>query len=339
MKRKFDIVFISNQPSFYKVRQWNALSKHRKIFAVFTDAKENDRNYDFVSEKPDFDYIILQSRGQFSKFLEALEVVRNIEYKRLIIGGWESLTALLLPFFTPKRKNCVFVESSVYEYKPNTLKDTIKKMYFRRISIAFPSGPSQKALIDKFHFKGASHYTGGCGILNYCVQPPYQERLTVRKFLYVGRLVEVKNLELLIEVFNEMPSLSLDIVGFGELESKLKSLSNDNINFVGAVNNKDLSSYYRNADVFVLPSKVEPWGLVVEEALNNGTPVVVSDKVGCHSDLVTEQNGLVFKYDDKESLRLTIEKVCDIEFYNKLRRGVSLMDFNKRAQHQVDVFL
>ena len=123
------------------------------------------------------------------------------------------------------------------------------------------------------------------------------------------------------------------------MKEELKSIANKNISFLGAIDNKNLAQYYQNADVFILPSKSEPWGLVVEEALNNGTPVIVSDKVGCHYDLVTATTGLVFKSENIESLQEQISKICSINFYNNLRRGISQLDFLKRAQNQVKAFV
>lgn len=103
---------------------------------------------------------------------------------------------------------------------------------------------------------------------------------------------------LVVEVFqrlkNTLPSLRLTIVGFGEQEDELRALAGANVTFAGAVNNKRLPEIYQAHDVFILPSKSEPWGLVVEEALNNGMPVIVSDRVGCHKALINAQNGLVF---------------------------------------------
>ncbi len=77
----------------------------------------------------------------------------------------------------------------------------------------------------------------------------------------------------------------------------------------------------------------------MEEALNNGTPVIVSNQVGCYKDLVTEKTGLVFKSNDIESLKMTIRKICDVNFYNALRLGVSSLDFFERATRQINSFL
>ena len=91
--------------------------------------------------------------------------------------------------------------------------------------------------------------------------------------------------------------------------------------------------------VFILPSVSEPWGLVVEEALNNGTPVIVSDRVGCREDLVSDKNGIVFPCNDSIALQEAIIKMTQIEYYNQLRYNISKMDFISRAQYQIDCFV
>ncbi|MEM2175408.1 MAG: GxxExxY protein, partial [Candidatus Micrarchaeia archaeon] len=105
-----------------------------------------------------------------------------------------------------------------------------------------------------------------------------------------------------------------------ELEDHTKKLTNNSdtfvnsdkfvhsdygIHFVGFQSQKDLPKYYTIADIFVLPSDIgETWGLVVNEAMNFGLPVIVSDMVGCGPDLVkSEENGFIFKTGDIEELK------------------------------------
>ena len=91
--------------------------------------------------------------------------------------------------------------------------------------------------------------------------------------------------------------------------------------------------------MFILPSKIEPWGLVVEEALNNGTPVIVSTHVGCAQSIVLPNEvGMVFENDSKQSLADCIKKIQDVNYYNQLRHNVSLLDFNSRADNQIQCF-
>lgn len=337
-KPQYDIVFLSNIPSFYKVKQWNEVAKHKHVLIILTKVNCDDRNSDFVSESLNCEYEFLQG-NICKKGWQLAHILRNTKYDHLIIGGWDDPTFHMAAWLASKDKNAVICESSIFEYQPSAIRDIIKKCFLSRISKGYPSGKPQGRLLRKLGFSGDLHYTGGCGLLNYIDQPPFESRNKVRNFIYVGRLAPEKNLEMLISVFNSFPHLTLTIIGFGPMEAQLKAIAGKNILFTGAIPNKELATYYQQADCFILPSIREPWGLVVEEALNNGCPVIVSDKVGCNEDLVTDETGIVFQYDKPTSLAEAIKKICDIDSYNRLRHGVSKMDFAKRAQKQIEIYL
>jgi glycosyltransferase involved in cell wall biosynthesis len=88
------------------------------------------------------------------------------------------------------------------------------------------------------------------------------------------------------------PAAYLVFAGDGEertnLERRARELKSDSIRFIGFRNQSELPSLYDLCDVFVLPSEHEPWGLVVNEAMNAGKPVIVSDRVGAGPDLVED---------------------------------------------------
>ena len=89
-------------------------------------------------------------------------------------------------------------------------------------------------------------------------------------------------------------------VGDGELRPALEAhaarLGWNSIRFLGFKNQTALPGYYDLCDVFVLPSVQEPWGLAINEVMNAGRAVIVSDEMGCGPDLVRAgENGEVFK--------------------------------------------
>lgn len=92
-------------------------------------------------------------------------------------------------------------------------------------------------------------------MFNYVEQPQYEPRTQVRNFLYVGRLTAVKNLPFLINAFKNRLDLTLNIVGFGEQEEFLKSIAGDNVNFLGAVDNKKLPQVYQEMMCLCCPRK------------------------------------------------------------------------------------
>ena len=335
---KYDKIFLTNLPSFYKNNLFAEIAKDKSIYVIYYYHEAGDRNKDFFKGELTFAHDFLPT-GFWKKVQFLLEFFRDNSYNELVICGWDDPVSWLMAFLSPKHKNSCIVESSVYESRTTGIKGFVKRMFVCRLSKTYPSGVLQSQLLERLRFKGEKVQSGGCGILNYRSQPLYVPRNEVKNFLYVGRLVSVKNIDMLIMVFNRKPNLNLTIVGYGDLEQELKAMACENIRFTGAIDNKELPEYYMQADVFVLPSKSEPWGLVVEEALNNGSPVIVSNRVGCRADLVSENTGLVFDYENERSLSDAIDKICDIAFYNRLREGVSHLDFAARARHQVESFL
>lgn len=330
--------FLTNSPAFYKISLFNEINKREKIFVFFLSSNGKTRNSDFFDEKIEFDYKVL-SESFVKKIFALWKNLISDDYSELIIDGWDRKEYWFAAFFSKRQKNSVIVESGIFESKATGIKAFFKRVFLSRIKTAYPSGINHKELLEALKFKGEIKIQGGVGLIRLQPQPEFKERHVVRNFLYVGRLIDVKNLELLIKVFNELPLLRLNIIGFGELENELKSIANKNVQFLGAVKNKDLPKYYQSNDVFILPSKSEPWGLVVEEAMNNGMPVILGDMVGCKDDLVSDETGLIFEHSNKDSLETAIKKICDVDFYNSLRLGVSKMDFAARMKNQVDVFI
>ena len=157
------------------------------------------------------------------------------------------------------------------------------------------------------------------------------------KFLYVGRLVDVTNIGLLVQEFNRNGK-GLTIIGAGILEKSLKERANSNITFSGFIANEKLGEVYQTHDVFILPSKSETWGLVVEEAIYWGLPVIVSDRVGSSVDMVKDLGtGCVFHSNDRNSLHACIESME--RDYTIYKAAVDKVDFDERDQKQVEAYV
>ena len=113
--------------------------------------------------------------------------------------------------------------------------------------------------------------------------------------LFAARLIPKKRPQLLLRAFHQTcdrHDAVLAIVGDaplrGDLEQTARDLGiKDRVHFAGFVDPADMPRWYANARVFVLPSS-ETWGVAVIESLASGTPVIVSDEVGCHPDVVTD---------------------------------------------------
>ena len=201
-----------------------------------------------------------------------------------------------------------------------------------------PSGNMQLAVFEALNFKGRIIETKGVGIFNKSLIARAENNTDTKlRYLFIGRLIPLKNLEFLIRVFNQLQK-PLTIVGTGVLEEYLKSISSSNITLTGFVNNDVIHELYTSHDLFILPSISETWGLVVEEAIYFGLPVLVSESVGCQQEMVIQPNtGCIFTPTDENSLLEAIEKIeANIDFY---RQNCNSFDFEKRDKIQVEAYL
>ena len=114
------------------------------------------------------------------------------------------------------------------------------------------------------------------------------------RFLFVGQLIERKGIDVLLGAFAGLNHAELLIAGDGPLRDRVLTAGDSRVTVYGHLEPKALGDLYTQADVFVLPSLYETWGLVVNEALEHGLPVIVTDQVGATDDLVEDGvNGLI----------------------------------------------
>lgn len=133
-------------------------------------------------------------------------------------------------------------------------------------------------------------------------------------FLYVGRMEPYKGVMDLIDVFSkfsfpEEKSAVLLLVGDGSLHDDIKRISDTNsrIKYPGRLSGNALLDVYAVADIFVLVSHYEPWGLVINEAMAAGLPVIASNCVGSTDDLVENgKTGLIVKGVESADLKNAI---------------------------------
>ena len=333
-------LFVEVSPAFYKTMLFNAINQKEKILVVYQDdPKRPFRDSDFLKSDKGFEYVNMMG-NPIKMCVDLATLIKHTSYNEVIVGGYDRIYSWLTVLLSSKKKNSVIVESTYRETKKKGIRAILKKIFFKRVSKAYVCGKSHAELVKAFGFKGQIIDIGSVGFIRRVKQPPYEKRDIVKKFLYVGRLTAVKNLEWLINRFACHPELELTIIGTGNLEAYLKSIASSNVKFLGTIPNSKLFEYYQKADVFVLPSYNEPYGLVVEEALNNGTPVLLSHMIGCQDNLVVANDaGLVYTLDDIDDFEKKLAQICDIEIYNQLRENVSKMDFEKIEKDMVDAFI
>lgn len=341
MKREYDFVYLTNTPSFYKLNLCNEIAKTHSLLLVLYGYGAEAVNKDLSGNNNyKFDIKFLHNgdshkRNKLKVFFNLLSLMKSIKVKKVLYSGWLAPEYNIYSFISPKSKNIVINESTIWESSLNGIKGWIKRCIINRMGAALPSGEPHKELFTSINYKGRINITGGVGLLNMGIRKEHKPN-TPLKYIYVGRLIEVKNISLLIETFNKNGK-PLTIVGKGELEEELKAKANNNITFIGFIDNEKLSKIYQSHDVFILPSTYEPWGLVVEEALYWGLPVIVSNKIGSSIDMVQRySSGEIFQLSESNGLENAISKIESN--YNEYKNNVISIDWEKRTKEQVNAY-
>jgi glycosyltransferase involved in cell wall biosynthesis len=244
--------------------------------------------------------------------------------KLILLPGYHrpEYWGMLLAAIIKRKKRAVFCDSTIYDQPQTFFKGLLKRLFFSQCDGFFCYGERSKQYLiqygakpDKIWFRRQAAalppgYSVEMALKHRIEQGPQTSDLRI---LYVGRLSSEKSLDVLLKAFANVldvrANASLILVGAGPQEEELRELATrlglneSSVEFAGSMDMSALATEYSKASCLVLPSVSEPWGLVVNEALSYGCPVVVSNRCGCVPELLGNQtSGLIFEAGNVEDL-------------------------------------
>ena len=339
----YDYIIITHIPNFYKVNLYNELSKKFKILVIFTakNTKEK-RSDDFITlVDARFDYKVLfdgqyEERNVFKNIISINKIFKKFKYKRILVSGWDTKEDWFSVLSNSKGKNCLALESTINDSTVSGIKGLIKRIFLSRISATFASGSLHRSLLEKLNYKGKVVITKGVGIIN---KPKFNfiKKDYKKRFLFIGRLSKEKNIDILINLFNNLNDYKLTIIGTGPLGQELRNNAQKNIIFKGVISNQNLKEHFEVNDIILLPSISETWGLVVEEALYFGMPAIVNDNCGVSELIKYGVNGYTLNFRNIESVKNVILSI-DNKTYQSLLKGVSEFSLLNKDIDQVNSY-
>ena len=255
-----------------------------------------------------------------------IESIKNWKADAVLVYGWSFKSHLKVMRYFKGRIPVIFKGDSILNEKQLNFRNVIRKLFLKWVysyaDIAFYAGTRNKAYYKSFGMKDEQlRFTphaidnerfGKNTIDQVATSFKWKESLGIKRddiiFLYAGKLDENKNTKMLASVFVELDKshTHLLIAGNGSCEASLKKNfgSYSNIHFLPFQNQSQMPDLYAMADVFVLPSISETWGLSINEAMASGKAVLVSDSCGAAIDLVqNEVNGFIFRSGDEQDLK------------------------------------
>jgi len=247
--------------------------------------------------------------GRYRRIAKLVRDVVNYPCDLVVMPGYHRVEywAMLIACMFVGRRRAVFCDSTEFDRPRSRWKDIAKQLFFKRCDGFFCYGRRSKDYLLKFGVDEVKiAYRCQAAALPHSydakdVLASYQARNgkspEVFRFLYVGRLSIEKGLNDLLDAFLQVRAkradVKLDLVGAGPLKDELiarvaKLNLGDTVSFLGAKDIDAIGELFLQSAALVLPSHSEPWGLVVNESLSYGCPVVVSNVCGCVPDLVID---------------------------------------------------
>ncbi len=263
-----------------------------------------------------------KSEKKIQKLLALWKMIDSKKYDIVWTHGYADFYTIAAIFFAKLKGLKVFVrgESMLFDkthiaFKKKLLFKILNKFVDRYLSIGthnrnfyFKNGICEKKVflchyaVNNDYFRGKYLQTKdkiGTLKLGLKLDTDRPIILYASKFITRKHPIDLLNAYFLLSTDGSEPKPYLLLIGTGEtygsVLAKAAEKKWDSIRFLGFKNQSELPDYYALADILVLPSERENWGLVVNEAMNADCAIIVSDQVGCAVDLVQEgANGYIY---------------------------------------------
>ncbi len=341
MTKKYKVAFFLSHPINYFSDMFRYIEKHSNIIDLHVyygsdETIKDNFNDGLRGEGKEWDknliggykYSVLKNHSFKPSVLNGLFGVLNFgiikelksnDYDLVITHGWQYASSYLL-FITAKllnipygvRGDTPYVTDIIKKRTPfkSIIRDTILKAILNNASAIYYIGEQSKKFYEIFLNKKDNLFFTPYSVNNDFFYNKYVKKDSKKpvKIIFVGILIPLKQVDTIIYAYSKMQHkdmAKLDIIGNGELSVQLNELvkSKDikGVEFLGFKDHNDLVDIYKDADIIVLASDSEAWGLVLNEAMGSATAVIVSDMVGSKDDLIKE-NGFIFPVYDSDAL-------------------------------------
>ncbi|PWS26385.1 glycosyl transferase family 1 [Pedobacter yonginense] len=299
---------------------------------------------------------------------KGIQRINEFKPNAILIYGWAFSSHLkIIRFFSGKIPLYFRGDSTLMDDKP-TIRTLLKRVFltwvYRHIDVAFYVGEKNRAYFEHFGLANRQLIFAPHAIDNDRFSNDETDALAVRKqfklnnddvlILFAGKLEAKKNPALLLNTFFDLnlSKAHLLFVGNGPLESKLKAeieghkAKDNRVHFMDFQNQTQMPAIYQSCDLFCLPSKGpgETWGLAVNEAMAAGKAILISDKVGCSTDLLKPGlNGEIFNTEKAEDFRNKLinmlgDKTRLVHYGEASKKIIQDWSFEKQVNSFLEVF-
>lgn len=355
MKKK-KILFLVNTPSPYRIKFFNELGKLCDLTVLFEQRSSIRRDSTWYSKNyTGFKAVFLKGVKIKKDTILSIDVsnyLKKNKYDIFIVGGYSTPTGMLaiellnfrkIPFILNVDGGIIKKDSN-YKYK-------IKKRYISSATYWLSTGEytskylmhygAQKERIFNYPFTSVYEKDILNDLVSYEEKEKMKSELKIsgsKMILAIGRFIYSKGFDVLLKASENLPKeYEVYIIGgqpTDEYLNLIKKYKLDNVHFINFKSEKDLKKYYMASDLFVLPTRGDVWGLVINEAMAMGLPIITTDQCIAGLELIeNNKNGFIVPVEDESILNNKIKTILNDA--NK-RKIMSINNINKIKNYSIE---
>lgn len=329
--KRLELILFSNIPAPYFVDYCSELAKYANVTAVFETTKASNRNSSWYKhESKGFETVYLKNWkiGQESALAFGFKkLLRAKSYDLVLVCNPTTPTGILLISYLKRHKMRYAIQSEGgFVGSQKGLKEAYKKHLISGASF-YLSGMSNRndyfsayahhnAVIHRYHFASFREYQIDIKPVEPNEKRALRNALGITEdnvVLYVGHFIKAKGYDDALHLARRMQGTGFYFAG-GEPSRKdlefIKENQMSNAHFLGFLNQESLCNYYRAATLLILPTYSDTWGLVINEAMSKGLPVVTTDACIAGLEFFQESHPeCLSKVGDIDDLQTKVEQI------------------------------
>ncbi len=343
-----NILILSIFPAPYRVAVFRGLAEKYQIRLYFEFVQNQNRNAKWFVESDEFTVLTTESAKQ--KYKEDIRDLRK--YDLVLAYDYFSKRAMELMSRCIRQHVPYCINCDGAFVNRNFIKDRVKHYFVSRAAACFASGESAA---HYFRFYGAKPERIHCHNFTSLTSEDIRktpvsvdEKDKLRKklgmdnrktALSIGQFIPRKGYDILLKSWAGMPEeYQLLIIGGGDLAKEyvgmIDKMKLRHVHILGFMDKEHIMAYYQACDLFVLPTREDIWGLVINEAMANGLPVVTTDRCIAGLELVEDgENGYIVPVEDAEKLHLRMRAILDND---ELREQMQVNNIEKMQNNTME---
>ena len=325
------ILAFADFPSPYRVEVFKGLAKEYDMLVIFDKMSDQNRNAAWFCKDTGLNSISLLEESGRMQFEEELKQIKKFDL--VLAYDYHIKNAIRLELACIQNKVPYIMNLDGAFIRKNFIKNIIKRYLVTHADGYFASG---NHAAEYFKYFGADenkiYYHPFTSLhsdeilkepLSGAEKDKYKKQLGVDKpkmVLTIGQFIHRKGIDVLLEAWNKEldENYSLVIVGGGEEEKQYQQyIANHNlknVQLVGFKQKDEIFEYYKAADLFVLPTREDIWGLVINEAMACGLPVVSTNMcLGAVELIENGVNGYIVPVNDCKELAEAMKKILRVD--------------------------